>query len=396
MQYNRILLKLSGESLMGEQKYGIDTRCLESYARQIHEIAEMGIQIGIVIGGGNIFRGLSGTNKGFDRVKGDSMGMLATVINSLALSSALDNEGCKNKVLTAIRMEPIGEFYSKAKAMEYNIPIQIFRDRIAKPSSEMQDEASIAWNFYTALYYKAGGIPWSLKKESSNITCFAGISFYRTRDKKTIQTSVAQIFNEHGNGVILRGTPVKEDKKDRQPHLTEVQAYNLLKESLSEYYNAIKIFPQRLVIHKSSNYSEEEIDGFKRVASDMNINSIDLVTIMPTNFRLYRDNDYPPLRGTMFSLDKCRHFLYTRGYVEYYGTYPGKYIPNPIEVRLFSFDESPEQICKEILSLTKMNWNNTQFDRKFPITIECSRNVGEILKYVPTDLKPQIKYSFYM
>ena len=162
------------------------------------------------------------------------------------------------------------------------------------------------------------------------------------------------------------------------------------------YYNAIKIFPQRLVIHKSSNYSEEEIDGFKRVASDMNINSIDLVTIMPTNFRLYRDNDYPPLRGTMFSLDKCRHFLYTRGYVEYYGTYPGKYIPNPIEVRLFSFDESPEQICKEILSLTKMNWNNTQFDRKFPITIECSRNVGEILKYVPTDLKPQIKYSFYM
>ena len=118
MQYNRILLKLSGESLMGEQKYGIDTRCLESYARQIHEIAEMGIQIGIVIGGGNIFRGLSGTNKGFDRVKGDSMGMLATVINSLALSSALDNEGCKNKVLTAIRMEPIGEFYSKWKAIE--------------------------------------------------------------------------------------------------------------------------------------------------------------------------------------------------------------------------------------------------------------------------------------
>ena len=82
---------------------------------------------------------------------------------------------------------------------------------------------------------------------------------------------------------------------------------------MSEYYNAIKIFPQRLVIHKSSNYSEEEIDGFKRVAYDMNINSIDLVTIMPTSFRLYRDNDYPPLRGTMFSLDRCRHFclLYT-------------------------------------------------------------------------------------
>ena len=107
MKFNRILLKLSGESLMGAQKYGIDVTRVESYARQIKEIAEMGIQIGIVIGGGNIFRGLSGTNKGFDRVKGDSMGMLATVINSLALSSALDNENCRNKVLTAIRMEPI-------------------------------------------------------------------------------------------------------------------------------------------------------------------------------------------------------------------------------------------------------------------------------------------------
>lgn len=104
---------------MGEQGYGIDVKRVESYARQIKAVAEQGVQIGIVIGGGNIFRGMSGTKKGFDRVKGDSMGMLATVINSLALSCALENEQCKNKVLTAIRMEPIGEFYSKAKAVEY-------------------------------------------------------------------------------------------------------------------------------------------------------------------------------------------------------------------------------------------------------------------------------------
>lgn len=119
MKYKRILLKLSGESLMGEQRYGIDVKRVESYARQIKAVAEQGVQIGIVIGGGNIFRGMSGSKKGFDRVKGDNMGMLATVINSLALSCALDNEQCKNKVLTAIRMEPIGEFYSKARAVEY-------------------------------------------------------------------------------------------------------------------------------------------------------------------------------------------------------------------------------------------------------------------------------------
>ena len=117
-RFNRILLKLSGESLMGEQGYGIDVKRLNEYAEQIKEAVASGVQIGIVIGGGNIFRGLSGAGKGFDRVKGDQMGMCATVINSLALSSALGAIGVKNRVLTAIRMEPIGEFYNKWKAIE--------------------------------------------------------------------------------------------------------------------------------------------------------------------------------------------------------------------------------------------------------------------------------------
>ncbi len=117
-KYNRVLLKLSGESLMGEQEYGIDQKRLKEYATQIKEIVDLGVQLGIVIGGGNIFRGLSGAANGFDRVKGDQMGMLATVINSLALNSALQASGVKSRVLTAIRMEPVGEFYSKDKAIE--------------------------------------------------------------------------------------------------------------------------------------------------------------------------------------------------------------------------------------------------------------------------------------
>jgi uridylate kinase len=116
-KYKRILLKLSGESLMGDSEYGIAPDRLNEYANQIKEISELGVEIGIVIGGGNIFRGVSGVSKGFDRVKGDSMGMLATVINSLALSSALEAIGAKAKLYTSIRMEPIGELYSKDKAM---------------------------------------------------------------------------------------------------------------------------------------------------------------------------------------------------------------------------------------------------------------------------------------
>ena len=116
--YKRILLKLSGESLMGNCNYGIDTNRLNEYAEQIIEACDLGVEVGIVIGGGNIFRGLQGVNKGFDRVKGDQMGMLATTINSIALHSAIESMSGKAKVLTAIRMEPVGELYSKAKALE--------------------------------------------------------------------------------------------------------------------------------------------------------------------------------------------------------------------------------------------------------------------------------------
>ena len=116
--YKRILLKLSGESLMGKSNYGIDANRLNEYAQQIIETSVLGVEIGIVIGGGNIFRGLQGVNKGFDRVKGDQMGMLATIINSIALQSAIESMGIKAKVLTSIRMEPVGEFYSKPKAIE--------------------------------------------------------------------------------------------------------------------------------------------------------------------------------------------------------------------------------------------------------------------------------------
>jgi len=118
IKYKRILLKLSGEALMGDDRYGINTQVLTSYAKQIKEVADLGVEIGIVIGGGNIFRGLSGVSKGFDRVKGDQMGMLATVINSLALQSAIEGAGGKAKVFTATKMEPVGELYTKAKVIE--------------------------------------------------------------------------------------------------------------------------------------------------------------------------------------------------------------------------------------------------------------------------------------
>jgi len=118
MRYTRILLKLSGESLSGNGNYGINNQVLEEYAKQVTDIAAKGCEVAVVIGGGNIFRGLNGTESGFDRVKGDQMGMLATIINSLALESAIKKSGGKSKVFTSIRMEPVGELYNRDKVTE--------------------------------------------------------------------------------------------------------------------------------------------------------------------------------------------------------------------------------------------------------------------------------------
>jgi uridylate kinase len=118
IKYKRVLLKLSGEALMGDKSHGIEPQRLNEYAKQIKTIVDNGAEVGVVIGGGNIFRGLSGAAEGFDRINGDYMGMLATVINCLALQSALESIDCPSTVLTAIRMEPVAEFYSKQKTRD--------------------------------------------------------------------------------------------------------------------------------------------------------------------------------------------------------------------------------------------------------------------------------------
>ena len=119
MKYKRILLKLSGEALMGDLQYGIDPSMLKQYAQQIKEVAELGCEIAIVIGGGNIFRGVQGVASGMDRVQGDYMGMLATVINSMALQGALEDAGVNTRLQTAIRMEQIAEPFIKRRATRH-------------------------------------------------------------------------------------------------------------------------------------------------------------------------------------------------------------------------------------------------------------------------------------
>jgi hypothetical protein len=287
----------------------------------------------------------------------------------------------------------------KAKAMHLGKPIQIIREKsFEEKGKTQQDEATKAWNFCTAIYYKSSQtVPWKMITSPNRPSvCFAGLGFYRSRDKTILHTSLAQIFDELGKGVILRGTPVAWDKDDRIPHLTAEQAYDLFKRALEEYKRALGNLPGRLVVHKSSNFNQDELDGLSKIIKEFQIGQMDFVTILDSDVKVFRDGNYPPLRGLHVDLDSKNHVLYSRGFVKFYQTYPGQYIPRPLEIRIFESEESPTQICREILALTKMNWNNTQFDGKYPITLTAARKVGEIMKYLTENDQPQIRYSFYM
>jgi hypothetical protein len=221
----------------------------------------------------------------------------------------------------------------KARAMDLRIPVQLIlpstydetkRRRLKRNNAlfqKPQDEATRAWNLHTALYYKAKGVPWRLTRHSSEYaTCYVGVSFYQTLDRSTLLTSVAQVFNERGEGVIVRGGPAKISKDDRQVHLDKKGARRLLESSLLRYKEEHRNFPARVVIHKTSTYTTAEMEGFLEVTNSHNIEMVDLIHVDHTFTRLFRKGSYPPLRGTLLSLDSKTHLLYTRGSVDFFQT----------------------------------------------------------------------------
>lgn len=294
----------------------------------------------------------------------------------------------------------------KAKAMKFRIPIQIvlphtFIENHKYPSTvkrhqNVQDNSTKAWNFFTALYYKAGGIPWRLIKNPLALdTCYAGISFYKAKDGTT-QTSLAQVFDERGLGVILKGGKAEESKEDKIPHLSEEESYKIMINIVDNYRKEHKHSPARIVLHKTSKYTKDEMKGLIAGLQEKQIENFDFLTLFKSKIRLFRQGSYPPLRGTKLFLDEKNHILYTRGSVNFFQTYPGKYVPKTLEVRCSNTQQTPLFLCKEILALTKMNWNNTQFDGELPITLRCAQQVGDILKYLNEGDQIAPNYSFYM
>lgn len=296
----------------------------------------------------------------------------------------------------------------KARCMELSKPIQIVLPttytgaprkgkRNPRKTRPLQDEATRAWNLHTAIYYKANGVPWRMVRDATQLTtCYIGISFFKTLDESEVHTSLAQVFNERGEGVIVCGPPAQVAKEDRQPHLSGKDAHDLLIKALEQYRLEHGNLPARMVVHKTSRYTEDERSACVQAAYNKQIHSLDLLVIDRSKTRLFRMGIYPPLRGTFLTLDGSSHRLYSRGSVDFFSTYPGKYVPRSLDMGCEAHEQTPRFLAKEILALSKMNWNNTQFDGFYPITVRAAREVGKILKYVRSGGRIQSRYSYYM
>lgn len=298
----------------------------------------------------------------------------------------------------------------KARAMRTQVPVQLVLpetyDYTARRRQKIrsgrlrtrQDEATCAWNFHTALYYKANGYPWRLVHDSHELaTCFVGISFYKSLDQSSLMTSMAQVFNERGDGIIVRGEPVRITKNDRVPHLDADGSEKLLMHALDQYKQEHFHLPARVVLHKTSQFDDAELRGFRKAAEKNQVSKMDAVSISDlSKIRLFRLGAYPPLRGSFLNFDERNHMVYLRGSVDFFQTYPGPYIPRPLSFRCDDTEQTPKFLAREILALSKMNWNDTQFDGGKPITIAAARKVSGILKYIDVGQPIAHRYSHYM
>lgn len=292
----------------------------------------------------------------------------------------------------------------KGKVMKYGIPIQIIKESTLNhvlnysDHNKGTDPATFSWNFSTALYYKANGKPWRLAKLRQD-TCYVGVSFFidKLSPNRDIQVSLAQVFTHNGEGLVLRGTEVEVDERTKKPYLKKDQARTLMERALKKYRDSSGRNPTRVVVHKSSTFSEDEQAGFNKAIYGQEIPQKDYLAIRPSHswINFIRLGNYPVLRGTLIEISGNEFLLYSSGFSPRIRSYAGHRIPNALRITHIG-DSQNDEVAKEILGLTKLNWNTTAFSTAFPITITFARKVGEVLSELEKNSVVQDHYRFFM
>lgn len=291
------------------------------------------------------------------------------------------------------------QFYRalKARCMTAHnaVPLQVLREHTYDEELATQSLATRAWHLSVAMYYKSGHTPWRPYGLPHN-SCFVGISFHylKRRFGDIIYASLAQAFSNEIEPFILKGDAISPDQiENRQPHMTEEQACNLAIRIIATYKSLGGVTPTRVVLHKTSRYSTQEVAGFRAGCKDVPF--VDLVWIVPTGFRLLKAGTEGVWRGTLCTVGEKDHYLFTTGYVPGWREYPGPHIPAPLQIGTAG-DSDTVARAREILELTKMNWNSSDAISRAPITLSFARRVGQIMTELDEDQDPNPSYRFYM
>lgn len=286
----------------------------------------------------------------------------------------------------------------KVVAMKRRVTTQLIREKTMRGGKLVDHKSKVAWNFFTALYFKLGAIPWSPIGLDSD-TCYVGISFFRPQGTKNrMQASIAQAFNGRGDAIVLRGDdfPWSPNDRDKSPHLDAEKAKALIETVLTRYVAETRGHkPSRVVIHKTSRFLPDETEGFRAALQD--VREYDLLAVNQTDqVRLLRVGQYPPLRGTRFSVGDIE-YLYTTGFIPALDAYPHGHVPSPLVIADHKGGDTPVQkLLEELLILTKLNWNSAGFATRYPVTLGFAQLVGEIMREVPKDQDPLPNFKYYI
>lgn len=295
-----------------------------------------------------------------------------------------------------------GDFHNRIKivGMQFT-PTQIMTPKALRGGKDVQEESEIAWNVAVGMLYKAReGRPWKLTELRSR-TCYVGISFYKTQDdEEETRAAIAQVFIDNGEHFVIEGGTIEDARAEKpQTHLAYEDANRIARDIIEAYGERRDETPNRLVIHKTSEFLDEESRGFSDGANDVNVKEfLSISQHHPLQFFAERDN--PPLRGTLsIPPGENEYFLYTTGFVPEQSVYNHGGTPNPLLIRPHEeyFTGDYHRVCDEILKFTKLDWNSSDFCRAQPVTISIADDVSGILaEPKASEINLQSHYYYYM
>lgn len=290
----------------------------------------------------------------------------------------------------------------KARLLPYNAPTQIVKEStLARGVSSAQEDAdaaaATAWNLTSAAFYKAGGRPWKAGAVREGV-CYIGLVFKEDASSTDGRSAccAAQMFIDSGDGFVFRSSHagLRADRKGSF-HLSEEGAAHVLKTALDAYREQRGTWPREVFIHGRVRFNRAEWEGFRSATPDPT--AVTLVCIQESrDLKLYRQSAYPVLRGLAFCIDARHGVLWTRGYVPRLATYPGLEVPNPLSVTITDGDVNIEVVLRDVLALTKLNYNACIHSDGLPVTLKFADAVGEILTAAPGTTQPPLPFKHYI